>query len=844
MSDLTPELKSLLARLCVADSTSSSFSSVYEERAFIRELVAVVGAADAFKALAKHINSYTHQTTYNTATQTAVYPSQDYTDFNGSDVLLNIGTSTLTIGQETALAMLIRANISLQEMMNVISYANLLAYIALRAGTATTAAATTKPVVEADTDADFSTKLHASRAYQYDISQFFNASGVSSFKFASGVSNDDIMFILYKSAIYNSAGDNKPNVFLKMITEVTGANHPLRSDTKIGAGFKPITAVATGFILAGPNYTSYTGVQFTKVTVAQIPATSTNVITYVNTGSSIPVTLLNTVDTYYLSVPSIVFRLNFYSVSNNVTSHTVNGDSIISAESLKAYTVETLLGLGLTTLNIKQLDVKTLPEIIAGYNNYYKGTTSRYTPTLALTDGWDVTAVQKSYPNFVDLTQSGTIFNALSVVPSGTSVPKNIILVDLTTPDLIAGFKAMYNAIPANPSNVWVEKISQATTQLPGYISTQSNSTWSTANNLTASVARWIYTSTNTSMEANHLVGKMSIAVLKTLLSGTGLSDIDIVKQSEFALYADGAITSGLSPAALIASPYNLTAKAAISNNWPVPLIMNSFPVSALLGKTNANGVASDQGTPAITIPQALLGREWAVDSNGVITPSAANNKSVDNIPFKTLVKFFSEEDILGAIRGMMYAPGNGLTSGTSGNIVTFLSALHLPFAVVKRLIGAQYGPSNNPLTVSKANIAALKNYTKSQRRSVYKDITDAITSLTRDELSTDDFVALGWPVTEWQEYVANPNGVTITISLRELLGAFEKISVFDPESFVIYGANTETPTDQRAIYHTKEERVALVRLFTTQPGKPPLPEAEITRLALGPLEDLDEITL
>jgi hypothetical protein len=851
MSNIDEPLKSLLARLCVADSTSTSFTTVSEERAFVRELVSVVGAAIAFKSLAKHINDFTTRTTY-AGNHYDVYAGQDYTSFNGADVLLNIGNGTLTPGQDIALAMLIRANIPLGEMTNVISHANLLAYIALKTTAATNAAsganATSRPIVE-ENGTDFTTGLHSSRVYQYDITQFFSATGVSSFKFAPGVSNDDIMFIISKSALYASTGSaigsgsaiSATNVFLKMITQLTGENHPLRSATAIGAGFKAVTASSSGFFYDGNNFTASSGVTFSRDASPNVLVSSTNVIDYVTGGNKGAQTLANTVDTYYLPTNSFTLTLNNYVATG--ASFTVNGDKLVSDTSLATYSVAELLGFNLSTLTIKGFN-KTLPEIIAGVVATTPG--SPFTPTRALTDGWTVQQVITAYPLLKDLTESGSKFNAVNVTPNGANSPTDFKLVTLYNPaspsapyttDLISKLATMYNSLPG--SNAFVQAIEGATRDLPGYVTptSQGDLTWSTARRLPASIARWIYTTTNEQMAAGHIVGKMSIVALKRLLPD-GLSEQDIVKESELAIYANGAITSGLSPETLIAAPYNLTPKAALEFGWPLPLVMNSFSAQALLVKTITNGDTTP--TAAITIPQALIGREWVSNNS----PIASLNKSVDNIPFKTIksiknsagLPIYSDEEILDAIRAYMNANGNGLNNT---NIATFLSDLHLPFAVVKRLIGAPYGSNIN---VSKADIASMKTYSKAQRRSVYKDIVDAISSLTRDDISTAAFVALGWPVSEWQAYAANPNGVTITISLRDVLGAFEGVSVFDSDSFLITGATLSVPTDQRAIYHTKEERIALVKLFTGKVN----PEAarEVESLALGPLEDLDEITL
>lgn len=837
---LTPELKNLLARLSVADSTSAAFTTVAEERAFVNDLVSVVGAEVAFRALAKHINDFTSTTTYNTAS--TVYPGQTYTDRNGHDILLQIGNGVLTPGQDIALAMLIRANIPLGEMTRVISHANLLAYIELRATTTVVSKGTSKPIVEAD-DNDFTSNLHLSRTYQYDVSQFFSSTGVSSFKFAPGVSNDDIMFIIYKSALYTHASGNlgssymnARNVFLKMITQLTGLDHPIRSATAIGAGFKDITAAATGFFTAGNNYTPSSGVTFSRGSSSTVIASGTNVIDYVTTGSKGTQDLDTTVvDTYYLPTASFTFTLNNFipAAGSTASSFTVNGDKLISDNSLAEYSVAELLGFGLTTRVIKTFN-KTLPAIIAGVSLFSPG--SPFTPTLALTDGWSRPQVIASYPAFKDLTEGGSKFNAVNVTPIGANSPEDFRLVTLETPDLINKLAIMYNSLPG--SNPFVQAINNATSELPGYVAPTSpgDLTWSTTRNLHASLARWVYTSTNEIMAAGRIVGKMSIVVLVSLLPA-GLTERDIVKQSELATYANGAITSGLSPDTLIAPPYNLTPKAALANGWPLPLVMNAFSVQQLMVKTNGNGVASPQGTSAITVIQALIGREWVSNTS----PAASANKSVDNISYKAIksvtITPYSDDDILDAIRAYMSANGNGLTTA---NIGKFLSALHLPFAVVKLLVGAQYGPSSaSPVaTVTKANIAALTIYTKAQRRSVYAGIIEAISSLTRDEINTVDFVALGWPVSEWEAYAANPKGVSITISLRDLLGAFEPVTLFDPDSFTIPGTTLTVQTDQRAIYHTKAERVALVTLITGKVGK----EAEDR--ALGPFEDLDEDTL
>lgn len=852
---LTPELKNLLAQLCVANSSSTSIGNVSEEIAFVSDLVTAVGPVVAYRALAKHINDFTSTPIYGASTTTAVYPGQNYGSRNGSDILLQLGNGVMTPGQEIALCMFIRANISLPKITEIISHANLIAYIAYNNSNAPASYASniSKPKIEA-ADSDFTTVLIAERKYQYDVTQFFSAQGESRYKFPNSASSDDIVYIISMSQLYIIAAttgtvpllynasnitavtitnlDGTKAVFLKMITELAPMESVLRGPNAIISTYIKPTA-SLGYIATGNNNVASSGAFFTTSSNNVSPVTSPNsVFAYITSGFTTTVSPLP--DTYYASTTSVAFKINNYvapvSTGGTTTvpfSFTVNGDGLIGASVFAAYSTYELQGFGLTALQIKDLG-KPLPSIVAGYPGY--------TPSNAIRDGWSLTAVRQAFTPLSALSVNGTAFNAKPFIMGSTTATETY-FVTLTTPNLLDDLVAMYREVNViGNTNAFVAAVNASTSNLPGYVApTSTNRQWLTTNKLVESVARWLYDSVDTTYSADIIMGRMSIPVLTTILNAAvvnaGLSFTDIVAESEFAQYdtVNKVITSGLSPRYLI-DTLGLTAKDALNKyNWPVSLVIDNFPVARLLEKTLPSGTVSPNGTSAISITQALLGREWVNNAS----PVASANKSFDNISYKQIAQYNSEEDIIAAIVTYMSASANGLTTS---NIDDFLAALHVPFAVVNKLIGKSYGSST--LKVSAANVAGLTQYTKTQRRSVFNGLNDAVTQLVTGSLDTTDFVALGWPVIEWQAYAANPKGVSITISLRDVLGAFEPVSIFDPDSFTITGTTLAVPTDQRAIYHTKADRIALVTLFTGLVGK----DAEDR--ALGPLEDLDETTL
>lgn len=849
MSDAA--LKNLLATLCVANSSSTSIGNVSEEIAFVSDLVECVGPVVAYKALAKHINDFTSNPTYGSTTSTAVYPGQTYTDRNASDILLQIGNKVMSPGQEIALCMFIRANIPLEKMNAIISHANLIAYIDYNSPS-TADTNISKPSIEAS-GSDFTTKLVADRKYQYDVTRFFSAVGESSYKFPELTPSDDVVYIISKSQLYIKAAASAPSlynaststpvtitnldgtkaVFLKMVTELAPDTHVLRGPDKIISTYNKPTA-AIGYISAGNYHTASSGAYFTTTSTNSPVSTANSVFAYITSGFTTTVSSLP--DDYYASTQTVTFKINKYVApvtnGNSTVPFTfeVNGDGLIGANVFSNYKVSELKTYGLTALQIKDLG-KSLASIVAGY--------AGYTPSQAIRDGWSLTAVRAAFTPLKALTVNGTAFNAKPFI-MGAQTSTETRFVTLTSPDLLDNLVAMYRDLnTVDNTNAFVDAVNKKTASLPGYIApTVNNQVWKTTNKVPESVARWLYDTVTEVYAVDVILGVMSIPVLTSILSGatvnTGLTFADVVLESEFAQYdtVNKVITSGLTPRYLI--DRGLTPKdARYKYSWPLPLMIDNFPVDRLLEKTLSDGRPSPTGESAISITEALIGREWVTNSS----PAASVNKSFDNIPYKSIAKYNSEAAIIAAIADYMKVSGNGLATG---NIGKFLSSLHLPFAVVNRLIGTQYGSSSPLNKVTAADVAGLKNYTKAQRRSVFNGLNDAVTSLVAGLLDTGDFVALGWPVSDWVAYAsaANITGVSLTISLRDLLGAFERISVFDPESFVIYGAETATPTDQRAIYHTKEERVALVTLFTGKTG------LEAERLALGPLEDLDEITL
>lgn len=848
-------LKNLLATLCVANSSSTSIGTVSDEIAFVSDLVECVGPVVAYKALAKHINDFTTTPTYGSTTSTAVYSGQTYTDRNASDILLQIGNKVMSPGQEIALCMFIRANVPLRKMNEIISHANLIAYINYNNSSNNADSTISKPTIEAS-GSDFTTKLVSDRKYQYDVTRFFSAVGESSYKFPLDTPSDEVVYIISMSQLYIKAAASPPSlynaststpvtitnldgtkaVFLKMVTELAPGTHVLRGPDRIISTYNKPTA-ATGYISAGNYHTASSGAYFTTTSTTSPVSNANSVFAYITSGFTTTVSSL--LDDYYASTQTVTFKINKYVApvtnGNSTVPFTfeVNGDGLIGANVFAGYSVAELKTYGLTALQIKDLG-KPLDSIVAGYTGY--------TPSQAIRDGWSLTAVRAAFTPLKALTVNGTAFNAR---PSVMGVATETRFVTLTTPNLLDDLVAMYRSLnTVDNTNAFVAAVNAKTASLPGYIApTVNNRIWLTTNKLPESVARWLYDTVTEVYAVDVIMGVMSIPALTSILSGatvnTGLTFADVVLESEFAQYdtVNKVITSGLTPRYLI--DRGLTPKdARYKYSWPLPLLIDNFPVDRLLEKTLPDGTRSITGVSTISITEALIGREWVTNSS----PAASVNKSFDNIPYKTIAKHNSEADIIAAIAAYMRVDGNGLDTA---NIGKFLSALHLPFAVVNRLIGTPYGSGTTLPKVKAADVAGLKNYTKAQRRSVFNGLNDAVTSLVAGLLDTGDFVALGWPVSDWVAYAsdANPTGVSITISLRDVLGAFEPVSVFDSESFIITGL-AAPPADLRAIYHTKEDREALVRLFTTAPGRPPLPPAEITRLALGPLEDLDEITL
>jgi len=113
--DLPDALKQMLARLTLADYFTGATVTVADEKALVRDLIAVCGAATTFKAIATHKND---ATTYNGGFNNEILSTSAMK--NGQ---------AMSLGQELALAMFIRADVPLSSMLAVITYGQLIAYL-------------------------------------------------------------------------------------------------------------------------------------------------------------------------------------------------------------------------------------------------------------------------------------------------------------------------------------------------------------------------------------------------------------------------------------------------------------------------------------------------------------------------------------------------------------------------------------------------------------------------------------------------------------------------------------------------------------------------------------------
>jgi len=135
--------------------------------------------------------------------------------------------------------------------------------------------------------------------------------------------------------------------------------------------------------------------------------------------------------------------------------------------------------------------------------------------------------------------------------------------------------------------------------------------------------------------------------------------------------------------------------------------------------------------------------------------------------------------------------------------LAAVFDALNLTSAQAKQYIGKSFGST----TVSLVTISMMANLSPSQRRAILGGIASAANQYSLAGLSTEQFLKLGYSSTEWSTYIKGGN-LSVNVTLYDLLTLTEDVQVLDSDFYL------SSTTVKRAVFHTKESRMELVRAF------------------------------
>lgn len=862
-------LKGVLARLTASDLLiSSSTTTVYEVNAIVRDMIAVCGATITFKALAQHINDVF-------AGDNSTSGTPYYNGGYDSDIIkYSTSNTTLSQGQEVALCMFIRAELALDVMTEVVPYSYLISYLHSRISSTNASDNSTKVTVTdntsdtgedsgttATTETALSTDLKNSRRYQYDLYNLVSSSGSATVTITDAMAS--VSELLYALSVdtavvsldANNATDTAvANYRLWLITKLTPATHQIRKT--IGALTGTYYTITGTHVAASSTATttSYSPYKFTAASASAL-FTSAAVIGY----------LVTTANTTTITHYTTIFYLNG---ATSLASGTVNGDKLLDPETLRTLTPQTLLANGATLANLYALGIE-LNRVIA-LNT--AGNVS-ITLTQAESAGWSAAEIGRSNFTFSEKTTAGINFKYFEI--SSDAVSNRTLLDNLI---------ALYTAVAASTgTKTFSAAVESRFTVITGYSRSPAG-----PKEVAIAVTSWLFSNLEnytTSRTANKIMLNGNVATSIPFFQS--FFDAPSVKPHSLGLFdvfdiktVANASTDGLSIASgFLASEmkayFNITAGVARDNGWSPALILRTFTpkeIFANASKRQSNTGSSQYG---VSVVEALIG--YNINTNAQFFKTSASTAATsgtenigkstvggvditnlvarynyDGVSYSTLSQLLAPSQIISDIQAAMKDDtSSNVTAQTSGfsganktvfpkllltsfNISAFIDALQLPFAVAKSLVGSSWYNGNDNEKLTEVHLANTTIYSKSDRRSVFNNLSEAADKFAAAGLPVSSFVALGYPVSAWAAYAqTDVKDRSNNVSLRDLLSATETVEDYDADFYVM-------PTvTKRAVYNTLANRKALVLLFI-----PTIPDDEATRLAIGPTLDLPHAVL
>ena len=865
-----PAMQAVLARLTAADLLmSATTTTVYEVTAIIRDLITVCGEELTFKAIAQHVNdvfSTESGTSYTTAYYNGSYNSELIRDTPNGQVLSQ--------GQEVALCMFVRANLSVGSITKVITYGQLVVYLHTRityelaknnsTGKNNTATAAVENALGVD--------LLNSRRYQYDLSTLVNSNGAISPSITQIMgSASDLLTVVgidhYVDGVaaftYTASGvatsvtkiDAQLAYRLWLLSRAAHPTHTIHNAQNLtSSSYADLSGSDDNVVQGSYDSAFYKGFKFSSTAATTALFLYSDLINYILTVSASAVAF------YYKNTTTIPIYLNDATIS---LAGRINGDGLFNPDAVRALTATVLNQNGASLQNMHDIGI-LLNDVIA----LNRPTAIRITVQQAA--GYPEWKKQIGISNFsfAEKTQgtaveNGSNFEYFSITGESNkdrSLLSNLIELytetELTSPSntFVLAVKAQYNSV---------------TGSLQGPLNLRA---------VALAVTSWLfhnietYTVNRTARKIMSVLGfSTSVSYFESLLSTPSIVSYRLTLLEVYDLTSIASIdTAGLTPtkgfsAFELKTYFGITAGAARDNGWSPALISATFTPSEIFSPSAKRQTIGNTTSYGLSVIEALLGynatKNFPFFTSAVSAVSRAGVQTIGNttvsledvtyrynydaIPFDTLAKLLSKSQIVLALKeALTFAASPAYTTSiqfkaansqffpqltlTTTNISAFLDALQLPFEIATSLIGSQY-TATATTKILEVDVANTTIYSKEDRRSLFRDLSAAATAYAKSGYSAASFIALGYPVSAWVAYAApqNVNNRSISVSLSELMSATEFVVDWDDDFYV-------TTSTERALYNTVESRKALIKAFI-----PDMTDAEAAIRARGPVSDL-----
>ena len=866
-----PAMQAVLARLTAADLLmSATTTTVYEVTAIIRDLITVCGEELTFKAIAQHVNdvfSTESGTTYTTAYYNGSYSSELIRDTPNGQVLSQ--------GQEVALCMFVRANLSVGSITKVITYGQLVVYLHIRIAYAsakdhstlknnvTTGSASLENALGVD--------LLNSRRYQYDLSTLVNSNGAISPSITQIMgSASDLLTVVgidhYVDGVaaftYTASGvatsvtkiDAQLAYRLWLLSRAAHPTHTIHNAQNLTSSSYAYLSGSDDNVVQG-SYDSafYKGFKFSSTAATTPLFLYSDLITHILTVSA------NAVAFYYKNT-TIPIYLN--DATGSIAGR-INGDGLFNPDAVRALTATVLNQNGASLQNMHDIGI-LLNDVIA----LNRPTAIRITVQQAAGYTEWKKQIGISDFSFAEKTQGTAVENGSNFEYFSITGESN------KDRSFLSNLIELYTETElTSPSNTFVLAVKAQYTSVTGSLQGPLN-----LRAVALAVTSWLfhnietYTVNRTARKIMSVLNfSTSVSYFESLLSTPSIVSYRLTLLEVYDLTSIASIdTTGLIPtkgfsAFELKTYFGITAGAARDNGWSPALISATFTPSEIFSPSAKRQTIGNTTSYGLSVIEALLGYNATKNSpfftSAVSVVPRAGVQTIGNtplsledvtyrynydaIPFDTLAKLLSKSQIVLALKdALIIAASAAYTTSiqfqaanskffpqltlTTTNISAFLDALQLPFEIATSLIGSQY-TATATTKILEVDVANTTIYSKEDRRSLFRDLSAAATAYAKSGYSAASFIALGYPVSAWVAYAApqNVNNRSISVSLSELMSATEFVVDWDDDFYV-------TTSTERALYNTVESRKALIKAFI-----PDMTDAEAAIRARGPVSDL-----